>query len=73
MIGGCHVRNSDQPTQADTKIDWADCGDGLRCAKVPVPLDWARSDGETITLSVIMHPASKPDPAVRHSYDPNTA
>ncbi len=43
------------------KISWTACGDRLECAKVPVPLDWAKPDGRKIELAVIRHLASKPD------------
>jgi pimeloyl-ACP methyl ester carboxylesterase len=42
-------------------ISWTACGDRLECAEVPVPLDWAEPDGETIELAVIRHLATDPD------------
>jgi pimeloyl-ACP methyl ester carboxylesterase len=42
-------------------INWTGCGTQLECARVSVPLDWARHGGRTITLSVIRHLASHPD------------
>ena len=42
-------------------IGWAACGSQLECARVSVPLDWARPGGRMITLSVIRHLASHPD------------
>ncbi|MGA8118059.1 MAG: alpha/beta hydrolase [Actinocatenispora sp.] len=45
-------------------IDWKSCDDlGARfqCARVPVPLDWARPGGEHIKLAVIRHLASRPE------------
>src|SRR6476620_11372398 len=41
-------------------INWTGCGTQLECARVSVPLDWARHGGRTITLSVIRHLASHP-------------
>ena len=41
-------------------ISWTGCGAQLECARVAVPLDWARHGGRTITLSVIRHLASHP-------------
>ncbi len=38
-------------------IDWQPCRDGFECARVPVPLDYDRPDGATISLSVIRKPA----------------
>jgi pimeloyl-ACP methyl ester carboxylesterase len=46
---------------ATARIAWKACGDRLQCARVQVPLDWSRPGGPTITLSVIRHPASRPD------------
>jgi pimeloyl-ACP methyl ester carboxylesterase len=37
------------------------CGERLECAKVQVPLDWARPDGPKISLSVIRYLASRPE------------
>ncbi|MGE0297414.1 alpha/beta hydrolase [Pseudonocardia sp.] len=52
----------DRPDQeAAPGIAWTECGDGLQCATVPVPLDWADPAGEQISLAVIRRPASKPD------------
>ena len=41
-------------------ISWTGCGTQLECARVSVPLDWARPGERTITLSVIRHLASHP-------------
>lgn len=38
-------------------IEWSDCGDGLECAQVEVPLDYAEPDGTTIELAVNRLPA----------------
>ncbi|GAA4580049.1 alpha/beta hydrolase [Planotetraspora phitsanulokensis] len=38
--------------------DWADCGEGFECAKVKVPLDYAKPSGEQIEISAIRLPAS---------------
>jgi pimeloyl-ACP methyl ester carboxylesterase len=42
------------------RIAWKGCGKGLQCARVPVPLDWARPSLGTISLAVIRHRASGP-------------
>jgi pimeloyl-ACP methyl ester carboxylesterase len=42
------------------RISWHACGKQLQCARAPVPLDWARPDGRTISLAVIRHRASRP-------------
>ena len=39
-------------------LEWTDCGGGLQCADLEVPLDWSAPDGETITLAVTRVPAS---------------
>lgn len=41
-------------------IGWKPCGARLDCARVPVPLDWARPGGPTIRLAVIRHRAGRP-------------
>lgn len=41
-------------------IRWTPCGDRLECATVPVPLDWSRPHGPTISLAVIRHLATDP-------------
>ncbi|MFB9677048.1 alpha/beta hydrolase [Streptosporangium vulgare] len=41
-----------------TSLGWEECGGGFECAKLPVPLDHAKPDGEKIELSVIRLPAS---------------
>lgn len=45
-------------------IAWTPCGepgDGVECARVAVPLDWAHPDGPAIELAVARHRASRPD------------
>ena len=39
-------------------IDWSECGAGLECADVAVPLDYDDPEGDTITLSVARAPAT---------------
>jgi pimeloyl-ACP methyl ester carboxylesterase len=46
--------------QAPSAIAWTACGSGLECARVPVPLDWRRPGGRTISLAVIRHLAGAP-------------
>jgi pimeloyl-ACP methyl ester carboxylesterase len=43
-----------------TRIAWTDCGKRLQCARVRVPLDWARPGMGTISLAVVRHLASRP-------------
>ncbi len=45
-------------TDKEAALDWADCGDGFECAKLAVPLDHEKPDGEKIEISVIRLPAS---------------
>jgi pimeloyl-ACP methyl ester carboxylesterase len=45
---------------ADARIAWKGCGKRLQCARVRVPLDWARPGVGTISLAVIRHRASGP-------------
>ncbi|MFC0554185.1 alpha/beta hydrolase [Planotetraspora thailandica] len=40
------------------KPAWAGCGDGFQCAKVKVPLDYAKPSGEQIEISAIRLPAT---------------
>ena len=41
---------------------WVDCGNGMQCARVFAPLDWAEPDGERITLALVRQPALGGDP-----------
>ena len=43
-----------------TRIAWKACGKRLQCARVRVPLDWARPGVGTISLAVARHLASRP-------------
>jgi pimeloyl-ACP methyl ester carboxylesterase len=38
--------------------EWRDCGDGFECARIEVPLDYAKPSGERIEISVIRLPAT---------------
>jgi pimeloyl-ACP methyl ester carboxylesterase len=42
------------------KLDWQRCGDGLTCALVRAPLDYAKPDGTALTLAVARRPATAP-------------
>ena len=44
-----------------SSIDWRGCGVRLDCARVDVPLDWARPGGPKITIAVIRQVASRPE------------
>jgi pimeloyl-ACP methyl ester carboxylesterase len=39
-------------------LDWKPCRDDEQCARLTVPLDYAKPEGRTITLSVLMVPAN---------------
>ena len=43
-----------------TRIVWKGCGERLQCARVQVPLDWARPGLGTISLAVARYLASRP-------------
>ncbi|MEV4381840.1 alpha/beta hydrolase [Streptosporangium sp. NPDC049644] len=43
---------------AGAALGWNECEDGFECAKLAVPLDHSKPDGEKIELSVIRLPAS---------------
>ncbi|MFR9728083.1 alpha/beta hydrolase [Saccharopolyspora sp. MS10] len=55
--------NSDPAAPAPTPdpVQWAECGQGLDCATVEVPLEYADPDGEQIPLAVTRHRATDPD------------
>ncbi|MFI7634580.1 alpha/beta fold hydrolase [Nonomuraea sp. NPDC049400] len=40
---------------------WQDCGDGLRCAKLSVPVDWARPRGPRTEIDLALMPAQIPE------------
>ncbi|MEO3803975.1 alpha/beta fold hydrolase [Nonomuraea sp. B1E8] len=42
------------------RLAWWDCGDGLRCAKLSVPADWARPGGARTEIDVARLPARDP-------------
>jgi pimeloyl-ACP methyl ester carboxylesterase len=42
------------------KLQWSDCNDGDRCAKLTVPLDYRDPSGTTIQLAVLDVPAADP-------------
>ncbi|HLN76060.1 MAG TPA: alpha/beta hydrolase, partial [Nocardioidaceae bacterium] len=42
------------------KVDWRGCRQSMQCAKIRVPLDYARPDGRSIMLSLIKLPAANP-------------
>lgn len=41
-------------------LDWQDCGDGLQCAELTVPVDWGDPDGPKTTVDLARMPAKNP-------------
>ncbi|QKW06555.1 alpha/beta fold hydrolase [Streptomyces sp. NA04227] len=39
------------------KPRWKNCGDGLQCASLKVPMDYKKPKGRTFTLPLVKHPA----------------
>jgi pimeloyl-ACP methyl ester carboxylesterase len=54
---GAAADGTDDGTTTDT-IAWEDCGGGVECARVEVPVDYDEPDGDTLTLSVSRAPAT---------------
>lgn len=46
--------------QAVAGLGWWDCGDGLQCAKLSVPVDWARPQGARTVVDLARMPAQDP-------------
>jgi pimeloyl-ACP methyl ester carboxylesterase len=49
------------PAPTPDPIDWSECGPGLDCATVEVPLEYTEPDGERISLAVTRHRATDPE------------
>lgn len=49
------------PAPTPDPIDWSECGPGLDCATVEVPLEYTEPDGEQIALAVTRHRATDPE------------
>jgi pimeloyl-ACP methyl ester carboxylesterase len=49
------------PAPTPDPVDWTECGPGLDCATVEVPLEYTDPDGEQISLAVTRHRATDPD------------
>jgi pimeloyl-ACP methyl ester carboxylesterase len=60
MAAGLTGASGSSNGAAPESIAWKSCGEQLDCARVQVPLDWARPDGPVISLAVIRHRASRP-------------
>ncbi|NJQ03661.1 alpha/beta hydrolase [Streptomyces zingiberis] len=49
------------PAPTPDPVEWEECGKGLDCATVEVPLEYTDPDGERIPLAVTRHRATDPD------------
>lgn len=58
---GGPVESSVPPAPTPDPIEWEECGEGLDCATVEVPLEYSDPDGEQIPLAVTRHRATDPD------------
>ncbi|MFI7643545.1 hypothetical protein [Nonomuraea sp. NPDC049400] len=43
-----------------TPLSWQDCGDGLQCAQIKVPVDWTRRSGPEVAIGLAKLPAQDP-------------
>ncbi|MBR8741078.1 alpha/beta hydrolase [Nocardiopsis sp. MG754419] len=62
--GGIGSAAPDDPAAAaptPDPVDWEECGEGLDCATIEVPLEYTDPDGERIPLAVVRHRATDPD------------
>lgn len=60
-LTGCSANQpapDDEGTAVVEEIAWEDCEDGMQCATVQVPLDWADPDGESIDLAIARLPST---------------
>ncbi|MFI9590946.1 alpha/beta hydrolase [Nonomuraea sp. NPDC052265] len=48
------------PGRETAALAWSECGDGLRCATLSVPADWAKPRGARTTIELAMLPAQDP-------------
>lgn len=55
LLAGCGVASADQ-----SAVDWRDCGTGVRCATMTVPVDWLRPDGPATLINLAKVPAKDP-------------
>lgn len=49
-----------EPLLPVTPVQWSDCGSGLQCGSVTVPLDYSHPQATTIQIAVERHPAEVP-------------
>lgn len=48
------------PPAAPQTLKWAECGDGMECAKLTVPIDWKRPNGKKTRVDLARMPARDP-------------
>lgn len=51
---------SEQAAFAVPDLTWEECGTGMECSTMEVPLDWDDPEGDTIELAVARRPATGP-------------
>ncbi|MFC4007488.1 alpha/beta hydrolase [Nonomuraea purpurea] len=56
-VAGASAVPGDRPQRV---LAWRDCGDGLRCAKLSVPVDWARPRAGRTEIDLALMPAQNP-------------
>lgn len=57
---GCSSNNSSTSATNQSSLDWVQCDsvEALECTELEVPMDYAQTDGEKITLSLIRKPST---------------
>ncbi|MEV4171498.1 alpha/beta hydrolase [Nonomuraea sp. NPDC049709] len=59
-VAGADVAGAGGAGKARRQVAWWDCGDGLRCGKLSVPVDWARPRGPRTEIDLAWMPAHDP-------------
>ncbi|MFB4275049.1 alpha/beta hydrolase [Nonomuraea sp. MTCD27] len=60
LAGGAGAAGAGVAGKARRQVAWWDCGDGLRCGKLSVPVDWARPRGPRTEIDLAWLPAQDP-------------
>lgn len=59
LVAACGTHTTTpSPDPYKQELAWDDCGDGFECAKLAVPLDYAKPGAEQLAISVIRLPAT---------------
>ncbi|MFD1932982.1 alpha/beta hydrolase [Nonomuraea mangrovi] len=58
VVAACAVQTTPPPDPYKQRLAWRDCGDGFECAKLAVPLDYAKPGADRLAISVIRLPAA---------------